>query len=118
MIISLINKKRISSQLFLVVFISFLSLSFSHSHSFNYKTNNPAEISEINNDQYVDPLLDSNFNCIICSFYNSITTLNVYEVAERDLVLSSSITIEFIENFNSVQSHNSNNLRAPPQVLV
>ena len=115
--ISLINKKRKSSQFFLAVFFGFLSLSFFHSHTFDYKVNNSSEISEENNNQFTDPLLDSEFNCTILSFNNSITIQNDFEEAEHDLTFSSSV-IDCIQNFNSIASNTSNHLRAPPEILV
>lgn len=115
--ISLLNIKRKSSELFLTLFLIFLSLSFFHSHAFNYKSNLLPEISEESHDAFIDLLLDSDFNCTIHTFNNSITIQNVYQEEDKDLILASSI-IDVIENFNSATTLCSNQLRAPPVILV
>ncbi|MCB0730678.1 MAG: hypothetical protein KDC88_06565 [Ignavibacteriae bacterium] len=103
---------RKSSRLFLIVFLTFLGLSFSHAHKINFVTDSPLEFG-IEKHVFSDPLLDSSLNCTIQTFNNSITFSNVFELTNTKIHSSDEISF-YHYIYHSNNSLVCTQLRAPP----
>lgn len=110
MTITHLNKK--SSILFLGIFLTFLNLSFFHSHKINIELNSPLAYG--NEQQYIiDPFLDSSFNCTIQTFSNSIIVFYSFEFSNTNLIITDE-TPSYYNFFNSNHLLHCSHLRAPP----
>lgn len=113
MIFTLLKIKEKSAILFLGIFLSFLFLSFTHSHEFNFILNSPNSVSTENNNHH-DPFLDSSLNCTIHSFNNSIG-IDFTNTSFSYLNNISNYKIcEYESSHYKSLNYKSNQLRAPP----
>jgi uncharacterized membrane protein len=110
--------RQFSSILFLIVFITFLGLSISHSHHFGITTKDNASISEENNNNNADPFLDSSLNCTIHTFVNSLKFDIVFSFNEIIPELNKAHDNYYELSNYSYPLSNLNQLRAPPRKLV
>lgn len=104
-----------SSKLFFIVFLSYLFISLTHTHHFQYIINNDfSTFSKVQNN-YSDPFLDSSLNCIIHSFNNSLNNYNYFSPSDSILKILASIDLDYNEFRLSITKKTSNQLRAPPK---
>ena len=112
MTFTLLNKNRQSSILFLGIFLTFLNLSFFHSHKINIELNSPLAYGT--EQQYIiDPFLDSSFNCTIQTFSNSIIVLHSFELSNTNLIITDE-TPSYYNFFISNHLLHCSQLRASP----
>ena len=102
--------------LLLGIFFSFLFLSFSHTHHYDFSTNSNVHPTH-NHSEIFDLFLDSELNCTIQSFGNSIevssdiTFSGIITPIDRTFV--NSYKFYHFSDFSSLKD-----LRAPPKYLV
>ncbi|MCB0747572.1 MAG: hypothetical protein KDC90_08915 [Ignavibacteriae bacterium] len=109
--------KQFSAIFFLAIFSSFLSVSFFHSHNFNYRFNSDHSISEESGNHTHDILLDSSYNCTIHTFNNNIQFQDSFKFSE----VINDIEIIFKYSYHFYFSNNNlttKQLRAPPTHIV
>ena len=102
--------------LFLGIFFSFLFLSFSHTHQYELFTSSKV-LPTHNHSEIVDLFLDSELNCTIQSFGNSIEVIGdiVFSgiITSIDRTFVNSYKFYHYSDFSSLKD-----LRAPPTYLV
>lgn len=114
MIFNRFTIKEKSAILFLGIFLSFLFLSFTHSHKINLTLKSPDSVSTEKNNNNHDPFLDNSLNCTIHSFINSIgidfTNTSFSNINNK----SNYITSKYESSHYKSLNNKANQLRAPP----
>ena len=112
------NIKENSAGFFIGAFLSFLFLSFFHTHHFDIAVVHENEFITSDENVIGDNLLDSSFKCIIHAFHNSIQNDGVYSLSDLSI---RNISCKLYHLYSSHYSHlifSSKKLRAPPSDLV
>jgi len=111
------DRKQISAKFFLAIFISFLSISFAHTHNFNFRIKLDYSISGESKNHTHDILLDSSYNCTIHTFNNNIQSEDCFKFSEA--IYDIEIVVIYSYHFYySVNNLSTKQLRAPPAYLV
>ena len=116
----MLNISKISSTnskyLFLGIFLSFLIISFSHSHHFSLS--NTSQVSDNSSSRDIsDKFLNSEFNCIIHTFLNHIQVQDSFQFSDQ--IYNNEIILKYYYHFySSFYNLTTKQLRAPPKYLV
>jgi hypothetical protein len=111
------HSKQISAKIFLVIFIAFLLISFSHGHNFDIRLNSPYSINQTHDNLSPDIFITEHLNCIIHSFANSIKLDSNFDILESILRSKEIAKLVYNQFYYSPFNSTSNQLRAPPVEL-
>ena len=112
------NMRKNYSILFLSVFLTFMGLSFSHTHHFNLSYNVETNVDLPTSNKFSDIFLNSASNCIIHTFANSLKIDKTFKLSENVSKLDLTIVLPLTQFYTNNLSELTHLLRAPPNYLV
>ena len=112
------NIRKIYSIIFLGIFLTFLGLSFSHTHHFNISYNLETNVDSQKSNKIQDIFLNSASNCILHTFANSLKIDKTFRLSENVSKLDLTIVVPLTQYYTNNLSELTHLLRAPPNYLV